>query len=93
MPYTKAELELISAVVQSNADNAATGAGFGGHMHDGGAYDMTDKFATWTDGYKCGAGERDESEVYHRIVEEARMQADPDYRQYLKLKKRFEQNN
>ena len=90
MTYTNAELELIADRIRLKAAKASSDASLGGHMHDGGATEMKARHSTWLDGYLCGTGERDQSNVYHSIIEKSRQDKDPEYQQYLKLKEKFE---
>ena len=84
------DLRTIIEVVLMNAAGARLDAGYGGRWDDGGASNMVASLEGFLDGIIfCKTGR---STRYGHIVEKARLEDDPEYQQYLALKKRFEDN-
>lgn len=81
-------IDLIRQTINKSAEEAKYGAAMGGFHHDGGAYAMRKDFDTWLDGVNFAI--TSETKSYGEIIEEHRRKSDPDYQQYLEMKKKFE---
>lgn len=74
-------------VVSNESDDKELIAAMSGAAGDGGASRMRDKLRYWT------AGLRNEvPDEYQEIVRQFEKEQDPEYAQYLKLKKKFEED-
>ena len=81
-------IDLIRQTINKSAEEAKHNAALGGFHHDGGAHAMRKDFDLWLDGVNFAI--TGETKRYGEIIKEHHRKSDPDYQQYLELKKRFE---
>lgn len=80
-------IDLIRQTINKSAEEAKYGAAMGGFHHDGGEYAMRKDFDTWLDGVNFAL--TGETTRYSEIIKEHHRKCDPDYQQYLELKRKF----
>jgi hypothetical protein len=78
---------IIDAVLHSAAERSLN-AGYSGSHDDGGASSSVDKLKHFLTGYAFGKG--GDAGDYQKILDEHARDKDPQYQEYLKLKKKFE---
>ena len=81
-------IDIIQTSIEQAARSAEDGAGFSGGWGDGGAGQMRDKLSFWLDGYNFAV--TGETEKYGHIIKKHYRDLDPEYKLYLDLKKKFE---
>lgn len=82
---TEHELTLMLAFARKDADNKRTNAAYGGAMHDGGAR----RIEEIVNAFEAGMSGRIPSTLIEYYKEAVR-QSDPEYKDYLRLKKKFD---
>lgn len=74
------------------ADNARDSAGFNGAHNDGGARHIQNTIDGWLDGYHCGMSKSPlATSTYADRAEQFIKENDPEWEQYLMLKKKFDE--
>jgi hypothetical protein len=84
-------IRLLVAIKESVARSAAEArddAGYGGRMDDGGASNMEERLKYWLDGIKFAS--TGNTEVYSSIAKRLDKETDPEYKDYKRLKEKFE---
>lgn len=79
---------IIEKTIRESAKKAASDAGLGGYMHDGGASAMISKLEVWKDGVTFA--HTGQSKVCGGIISSHEKEKDPQYQEYLRLKRIFE---
>lgn len=83
-------INAIKASVTASASSARYDAGMDGRRDDGGASMMEEKFDYWLDGVKFALSEHSYTEKYKHIVNKLSKESDPEYKEYLRMKNKFE---
>ena len=83
---SREDLKTIEDAVMKSAQNLSRDAAYGGRWDDGGSSRMIDQFKTWKRGY-LGKVLPENA----KILKDAKREADPEYAEFLRLKKRFEE--
>jgi hypothetical protein len=81
---SREDLKTIEDAVMKSAQDLSRDAAYGGRWDDGGADAMRDQFNTWKQGYLGKV-----LPEYAKILKDAKREADPEYAEFLRLKKRF----
>ena len=82
------QIKLITQVIEDSAKSSRESAGFSGSWGDNGAAMMEAYLVYWLDGVNFAT--TGITKQYGHILDKYERENDPDYQQYLALKKKFE---
>lgn len=86
-PYNDKLQKIIDTVTKSAA-KAETDAGYEGAMHDNGASNSVEKLKAFLDGVNFA--QTGKSKVYAEVIRIHEMEKDTEYKEYLRLKNKFD---
>lgn len=88
MEILSGQIELIRNTLNANAIERKNDAALAGSWDDGGASKMLTEFDFWLDGVNFAL--TGNTTKYKNIINQHNRENDPEYQQYLELKKKFE---
>lgn len=83
-------IKIIKASVSECASSARYNASMGGRWDDGGASLMEERLSFWLDGVNFALSDNNYTEKYKDIVNKLSKESDPEYKEYLRMKDKFE---